>query len=172
MQERIVPVDFCWNRTCPASANRSTNPRFPDTIWAMHGTKWAICTILSLSLLGAAAADSGSLDGKVVNKIDQPVSAINLRLFSTQIQVERGHNLPNPQSSFESTPLGGAGQGKPIASVTSAQDGAFKFDRVPPGTYQLIVAPTATTGAFRQNVKIDANQTTHLQIKLGEPEKN
>lgn len=98
----------------------------------------SLLVALGLLLPGALHAQTGAVDGRVLN-------------------AETGQPLADVQVSLEGTDLG----------TLSADDGTFRIQEVPAGRYTL-TAQSVGYGTVERSVRVTSGQTVELEIELSE----
>ena len=97
----------------------------------------------------APAADTGTVSGKVVGTDGNAASGVTVSLMTAK----RPAKGERP---------------KPVATATTGDDGSFKIEKVPAGTYTLM-AHKDRMRAMKRDVKVTAHQDTAAgELKLAE----
>src|SRR5215475_5745277 len=108
----------------------------------MLASRWLIVALLALTLesVSAAAADTGSISGLVVDRDGQPVADATATIT--------GDRLPSGRS------------------VTTGTNGLYQFDYLIPGEYTVQIEKTGVT-ASRRTALVELGRNTQVDVVLG-----
>ena len=101
-----------------------------------------LCIVLSSPAW--AQSTTGTIKGEVVDQADTPLSGVKLRLSSDALQGTR--------------------------EATTAEDGAFRFLGLPPGSYRLDVEKEGFKTIIRTNLDLSQGRTLSLHLVMEVPE--
>jgi hypothetical protein len=120
-----------------------------------------LAVVLAMSLASAAkAADTGTVEGKVLGKDGAGVSGAKVRLMKASDVGGKKEKAPPAAAPAGEKP-------KPVAEADSATDGAFSMKDVPAGDY-VVMAMVKGQGGAREKVTVKAGETSTVTLTLKE----
>ncbi len=111
-----------------------------------------------------AAEAKGIVTGIVKDKEGKPMPNQVVRL--TKPNPNDKPDVPAARGALPSDPREMAGPGTPIARVKADASGKFEFKDVPVGTYNLVATKPGVGFAKRENVTVNASQTTNADLQM------
>jgi hypothetical protein len=122
-----------------------------------------LAVVMAMAFASAArAADTGTVEGKVLGKDGAGVSGAKVRLMKASDVPAKGKKKEAPAAA---APAGE--KPKPVAEADSGSDGTFSLKDVPAGDY-VVMAAMKGQGAARADVSVKAGETAKVELTLKE----
>jgi hypothetical protein len=120
-----------------------------------------LAVVMAMAFASAArAADTGTVDGKVVGKDGAGVSGAKVRLMKASDVGGKKQKAPAAAPAAGEKP-------KPVAEAESGNDGAFSMKDVPAGDY-VLQTNVKGQGMAREKVTVEAGKTASVTLTLKE----
>jgi hypothetical protein len=120
-----------------------------------------LAVVMAMAFASAArAADTGTVEGKVIGKDGAGVSGAKVRLMKAS-DVQGGKKKEAPAAA---APAAGE-KPKPVAETESGSDGTFSMKDVPAGDY-VVNANLKGQGQGRGKVSVKAGETAKVELTL------
>jgi hypothetical protein len=119
-----------------------------------------LAVVMAMAFASAArAADTGTVEGKVLGKDGAGVSGAKIRLMKAS-DVQGGKKKEAPAAA----PAAGE-KPKPVAEAESGTDGAFSMKDVPAGDY-VLQTNVKGQGQGRAKISVKAGETAKAELTL------
>jgi hypothetical protein len=120
-----------------------------------------LAVVMAMAFASAArAADTGTVEGKVLGKDGAGVSGAKVHLMKASDVQGHGKKAPAAAAPAGEKP-------KPVAEAESGSDGAFSMKDVPAGDY-VVAVNVKGQGAAREKVTVEAGKTATVTLTLKE----
>ena len=121
-----------------------------------------LAVVMAMAFASAArAADTGTVEGKVLGKDGAGVSGAKVHLMkASDVQGGKKEKAPAAAAPAGEKP-------KPVAEAESGADGAFSMKDGPAGEY-VVATNVKGQGAARAKVEVKAGETAKVELTLKE----